>query len=230
IKPKPPTSNYSSCPQLLNTALNHTQKLYNLWVHDERFSKSDLILHPEIFAWVPLGSIVEIYHPIHASFPISSSSSSSSSSSTTPSTLASPNSVPPLWSQSSTNHSHTRKSSSNLPITPNLNPLSNPWIQNSTPKSFASFDPSHLPTERLESLSDPSLPPEPSFSASSILPNGTAPSSLDSPRDPLYKEDFPPREKALYLKVTESYTQFKGGQLQVRILFFCVYFRYLIPF
>ncbi|KAI9090277.1 hypothetical protein DFS34DRAFT_585200 [Phlyctochytrium arcticum] len=37
---------------------------YNLWVHDERFSKQDLVLNPDCFPGVKVGDLLEIFHPI----------------------------------------------------------------------------------------------------------------------------------------------------------------------
>ena len=37
-------------------------KSLNLWVHDERFSKSDLVISPSHFQ-VAIGDLLEIYHP-----------------------------------------------------------------------------------------------------------------------------------------------------------------------
>ncbi|KAJ3178712.1 vacuolar membrane-associated protein iml1 [Gaertneriomyces sp. JEL0708] len=36
---------------------------YNLWVHDDRFSKRDLVLNPDVFKNVKVGDLVEIFHP-----------------------------------------------------------------------------------------------------------------------------------------------------------------------
>lgn len=41
---------------------NH-QKLYNLWIHDDRFSKHELIINPDIFPSLNVGDLVEIFHP-----------------------------------------------------------------------------------------------------------------------------------------------------------------------
>ncbi|KAI8835094.1 hypothetical protein BC829DRAFT_458185 [Chytridium lagenaria] len=38
-------------------------KLYTLWVHDERFSKQDVVINPEWFGSVERGDLLELYHP-----------------------------------------------------------------------------------------------------------------------------------------------------------------------
>jgi hypothetical protein len=36
----------------------------NLWVHDERFSKQDIVVHPDCLPFLSVGDVVEIYHPV----------------------------------------------------------------------------------------------------------------------------------------------------------------------
>ncbi|KAJ3288894.1 vacuolar membrane-associated protein iml1 [Borealophlyctis nickersoniae] len=40
------------------------QQLHNLWVHDERFSKQDLVINPDCFPGIRLGDCLEIFHPV----------------------------------------------------------------------------------------------------------------------------------------------------------------------
>jgi hypothetical protein len=39
------------------------QALLNLWVHDERFSKEDIVLSPNSVPGVKEGDLLEVYHP-----------------------------------------------------------------------------------------------------------------------------------------------------------------------
>jgi hypothetical protein len=38
-------------------------KQYTLWVHDERFSKEEVVVHPDIFGFVEVSDVLEIFHP-----------------------------------------------------------------------------------------------------------------------------------------------------------------------
>jgi len=40
---------------------------FNLWIHDERFSKHDVVINPEYFTGIRIGDLLEIYHPISGS-------------------------------------------------------------------------------------------------------------------------------------------------------------------
>ncbi|KAK9712490.1 vacuolar membrane-associated protein iml1, partial [Basidiobolus ranarum] len=38
-------------------------KTYNLWVHDDRFSKQDVVINPDYFPGIKPGDLLEIFHP-----------------------------------------------------------------------------------------------------------------------------------------------------------------------
>ncbi|KAJ3213720.1 vacuolar membrane-associated protein iml1 [Dinochytrium kinnereticum] len=44
-------------------------RLYTLWVHDERFSKQDVVINPDLLNFVERGDLLEIYHPRAESHP-----------------------------------------------------------------------------------------------------------------------------------------------------------------
>ncbi|KAI9223975.1 hypothetical protein BC828DRAFT_185659 [Blastocladiella britannica] len=51
-------------PSPTATTLPATQlKSYNLWVHDDRFSRHELVVNPDVFPHLRPGTLVELYHP-----------------------------------------------------------------------------------------------------------------------------------------------------------------------
>jgi len=42
---------------------SNSKKLYNLYVHDERFSKQDVVINQEHFPNINSGDLLEIFHP-----------------------------------------------------------------------------------------------------------------------------------------------------------------------
>ncbi|ORX94228.1 hypothetical protein K493DRAFT_337883 [Basidiobolus meristosporus CBS 931.73] len=62
-------------PPLSNDTSSESSKTYNLWVHDDRFSKQDVVINPDCFPGIKPGDLIEIYHPPSQPIPTSNSKS-----------------------------------------------------------------------------------------------------------------------------------------------------------
>jgi hypothetical protein len=56
-------SSITNTPAESGTPTTQTEKTFNLWLHDEKFSLAEIVIAQDLLPDIKVGDIVEIFHP-----------------------------------------------------------------------------------------------------------------------------------------------------------------------